>query len=992
MIRILLLSLATLLIFAEPALADPISGLIAAGKALFATKIGAIIAQVAISTGLSLLAQRLRKKPKQPGLQNQFKGRGGTEPGSFILGRAAVKGHQTYHNSQGDNSKWYHEVLELCDLPGATLERLIIDGEYSDIGPVYVDDNAGDVGNIIVSKNKDNDSHRAFIRLYDGTQTAADPMLVSFFAASDRRWTTDHKLQGICYAVLSYYFDRKRFPRGVPELSFEMLGIPVYDPRKDTSVGGSGAHRWADPATWEQSENLVVLAYNILRGIAAPGGGTWGGDCDHEDLPMANWVAAMNACDIDVDGRKKYTGGIEARWTDEPRDIIDQLLAGCNGQITELGGVYRVQVDAPATAVVSLTDDDFSVSDPSELMPFPGLEGTFNGGTVTHPDPAQLWNASAPHTVTNTEWETQDGTQRLFDLQLPTVFNSAQAKQLLNAAVNDGRRFRRHKGTLPPDLFWLDTLSTFAWSSEAEGYSSKLFEISEIAYDLFTFNVTVSVRERDPSDFPIIPGLELPGVPTITTPIIRVDAGVPGFYIQPVIITVEDGPQRPAFKLGWDAVAIDGNVAGIAYELRLVGATELAKSGSTANIEAGSLILSGDIIPDGLYEARPRALSAVRDTLWDNWVQARAPNVGIGADAFWAAIDAAAQDAFDRLNTAFQAAVDRTEAGVMQELVDRFLEDAKANGKIETTQTVLKSEIDAVSTSLTENYMTAVTTGGALAQLETDLTASIDTVQANVNTLASSLATTDQAVASLETSLLAEINGVEAWAAQTFRTEAQVNTAISDAVTSVETELNGLSTDVTQVQSAVDGIEGVYGVKINNNGVVSGFGLISQLVNGSPVSDFIVDVNNFYVGTSDTSGNFAAPFSVSGGVVYAKDLIVRNANIQNAAITTLKIFGGAVSKNAVATGTYSASTSVTLTEAGWVTAIASFTQGTGKNAHRWRLNVDGTQVQSETPQEATIGAMTGGKFCQPGTRTVIVSCDTTTGDGRCGVTVFGLMR
>lgn len=102
MIRLLILSLAALLFLADPAAADPISGLIAAGKAFFATKLGAIVAQVAISSGLSLIAQRLRKKPKQPGLQNQFKGRGGTEPGSFVLGRAAINGA----TDQGGSACW----------------------------------------------------------------------------------------------------------------------------------------------------------------------------------------------------------------------------------------------------------------------------------------------------------------------------------------------------------------------------------------------------------------------------------------------------------------------------------------------------------------------------------------------------------------------------------------------------------------------------------------------------------------------------------------------------------------------------------------------------------------------------------------------------------------------------------------------------------------------------------------------------------------------
>ncbi|TXR46351.1 hypothetical protein [Phyllobacterium endophyticum] len=40
-----------------------------------------------------------------------------------------------------------------------------------------------------------------------------------------------------------------------------------YDIRRDSTNGGSGAHRWDNPATWEPSDNPVVLIYNIIRGI-----------------------------------------------------------------------------------------------------------------------------------------------------------------------------------------------------------------------------------------------------------------------------------------------------------------------------------------------------------------------------------------------------------------------------------------------------------------------------------------------------------------------------------------------------------------------------------------------------------------------------------------------------------------------------------------------------------------------------------------------------
>ena len=315
MMRRFLLVLLISLSLASPARAEPISAIITAvGTALKAFEFAKFFAQIVLSTGMSLLAQKLRGKPDEPGLQNRFKGRGGSEPETIILGRCAVLGHQVYHNSTGANNRYYHEVLELAGMPGPTFQKLIIDGEYSTLG-----DTDPDYGDAIDTKITEGGVERGWIKYFDGTQTTADAMLVDRYGSDpDRPWTANHILTGKPYAVVTTDFDRKLFRRGVSEMRFEMMGVPVYDPRADSSVGGSGTQRWDNPSTWVQSENPVLLIYYIMRGITLPDGSVWGGDCDFDDLPIDNWIAAMNKCDVDVDGRAKYRGGIEIKFTEAP--------------------------------------------------------------------------------------------------------------------------------------------------------------------------------------------------------------------------------------------------------------------------------------------------------------------------------------------------------------------------------------------------------------------------------------------------------------------------------------------------------------------------------------------------------------------------------------------------------------------------------------------------------------------------------------------------
>ncbi|NKX74000.1 hypothetical protein HGG73_07455, partial [Rhodobacteraceae bacterium R_SAG3] len=90
--------------------------------------------------------------------------------------------------------------------------------------------------------------------------------------AADRPWTSDHILTGTCYAVLYFYRRDHLYPSGVPRYAFELDGPPLYDIRKDSTMGGNGSHRFNDPASWDQTANPLVIAYNVLRGIALPSG------------------------------------------------------------------------------------------------------------------------------------------------------------------------------------------------------------------------------------------------------------------------------------------------------------------------------------------------------------------------------------------------------------------------------------------------------------------------------------------------------------------------------------------------------------------------------------------------------------------------------------------------------------------------------------------------------------------------------------------------
>ncbi len=91
------------------------------------------------------------------------------------------------------------------------------------------------------------------------------------------------------------------------KLLFEVVGAPLYDWRKDSTMGGSGSHRWDNQSTWEYSDNPAVQAYNLERGFFNGIQRMVGKAVRASRLPLAKYTQAANICDeIMTDGTKRY--------------------------------------------------------------------------------------------------------------------------------------------------------------------------------------------------------------------------------------------------------------------------------------------------------------------------------------------------------------------------------------------------------------------------------------------------------------------------------------------------------------------------------------------------------------------------------------------------------------------------------------------------------------------------------------------------------------
>ena len=150
--------------------------------------------------------------------------------------------------------------------------------------------------------------------------------------------------------------------------------------------------------------------------------------------------------------------------------------------------------------------------------------------------------------------------------------------------------------------------------------------------------------------------------------------------------------------------------------------------------------------------------------------------------------------------------------------------------------------------------------------------------------------------------------------------------AIENDITTTNTTVSGLTSTVTTLNSTVgsnstsiqtntstiNGVQAKYSVKIDNNGHVAGFGLISTSNTGTPTSSFIVAADRFAV-ASNRNSNYTTnnavgtnyPFkvitstttingaSVPAGV-YIDDAFIHDAQITNAVIANGTITDGKI--------------------------------------------------------------------------------------------------
>lgn len=231
-------------------------------------------------------------------------------------------------------------------------------------------------------------------------------------------------------------------------------------------------------------------------------------------------------------------------------------------------------------------------------------------------------------------------------------------------------------------------------------------------------------------------------------------------------------------------------------------------------------------------------------------------------------------------------------AAAITNLTTRVTNTETVNTGQATSITALQTAVNNPTTGLLANASATAALGVRVTSAEGTISSqgsSITALQSTVNNPTTGVAATATGLNTLKTRVDTVGGGIEAIATDL----SSVETTLYDP----STGLSATRATVTTQGTSINGIQAKYTVKIDNNGSISGYGLVSEPNNGSIVSTFNVLADNFKVTTPGGEGY--TPFSISGGVVYADNLVVQNANIANLSVgkLTTGTLGATVTQN-----------------------------------------------------------------------------------------------
>ena len=174
-----------------------------------------------------------------------------------------------------------------------------------------------------------------------------------------------------------------------------------------------------------------------------------------------------------------------------------------------------------------------------------------------------------------------------------------------------------------------------------------------------------------------------------------------------------------------------------------------------------------------------------------------------------------------------------------------------------TSTSAIASQFSSLKATVEDSNSGLAAANAAITQLNTVSADSTSALASAFHSLRADVNDTDTGLSAAHADITA-INNVSATS----------DSAIAVATNTLNTTVGEHSTTIEEQSSSIDGLEAQYTIKIDNAGHVSGYGLASSAVDGTPTSEFGVRANQFWVAPPATLSATAPTTNLYAGRVW----------------------------------------------------------------------------------------------------------------------------
>lgn len=781
-------------------------------------------------------------------LETQY---GANIPRSVILGTCATEGHHIYRNSYGSGGRLIQDVFVLSSFRITAVPRVRYNGEWrslvqQDADGYWLVPNEGTSGD-------DHDNVR--VKFYYGTMDQqAEPTLINN-ARPTGRWTVNHRGAGVAYAIV--FSELRKNGDGLTspaKLLFEVVGAPLYDWRKDSTMGGSGAHRWNDQSTWEYSDNPSVQIYNLGRGFFNGTQRMVGKAVRASRLPLAEYTQAANICDETMsDGSKRYRAHAIAKdgpGANHDANITPILEAMCGSWVERVDGEFPI-AGAPQAIVATITDADIKRGAPLRFSAKRKRTELINTVAASYVSPDDFYETKDAATRIDAGALAEDRETLASAIPYAAVTDVRQVDRLADIAIR-GARYQASAEIVVHPKF-LDTIKEGRWVRwNSAKYGDRTFQVltrqlgginTDGARDISIALQEISNGVFDPTAYETNP----PNIIVVPPP--QYLAEVQNFNVIPFVVVADGQGELPAARLLWDNID-DISVIGVTIEYWPANdPSQVFTRFVTWDVTNVILVEGLTSLTDWFVRTRLRVDNG-RSVAWST----ATPFTTLNARGDESPVD------YERLDGDVKGLINWM-TDDRREIIRQAQENATktADGMLagyadsRSLRRELASTYGKAKASWSEDIYVATGPNSAIVQQLTQLNAELD----------------DKADASVVTLLSARVDGVEG-----------DMTAITDAITDVNASVDGTVSNAGWRMTSTVGSGGT-SAKISAYARINSGDAWKQagwFINVTPTgSQFIVVANQFAIADPNNDGSYTYPFVVQNGQVY----------IQNARLGTL---------------------------------------------------------------------------------------------------------